>query len=361
MTNDRYDPISLSSELESTKVQLSRAEHEREHLAKLLSEGDSQSRLTAVNQRIEGLEENLLRRLSATESLIKEFLKRIPKTNLQETGAARGPNVGTKRLEEHARIVAQFRDRVRAVTPPGAVVLVVGKGDEDLIALDSRSGRHFPQSAKGGYAGYHPAGDSEAIMHLEALRSGGAQFVAFPASSSWWLDHYLEFATYLKSRFTLVANDPQVATIYDLRTPSSPAPGRNPDSSGYPNLVRQMHGVVVSLLPEKSTVAVASRGDDRLLKFPGRTGLHFPQSESGTYAGYYPETDDEAIEMLESTRRIGAEFLVFPTTAFWWLDHYVGLREHLERRYSLVSRQKNVCLIYDLSAKTGERERESNE
>ena len=45
----------------------------------------------------------------------------------------------------------------------------------------------------------------------------------------------------------------------------------------------------------------------------------------------------------------GAQYLVFPETAFWWLDYYGDLKEHLEGRYRLLSASES-CQIYDIRA-----------
>jgi cellulose synthase/poly-beta-1,6-N-acetylglucosamine synthase-like glycosyltransferase len=37
-------------------------------------------------------------------------------------------------------------------------------------------------------------------------------------------------------------------------------------------------------------------------------------------------------------RARGADYLLLPATAFWWLDHYQKFREHLEARYPTVVR-----------------------
>jgi hypothetical protein len=102
--------------------------------------------------------------------------------------------------------------------------------------------------------------------------------------------------------------------------------------------------------PAKATVLVVSKGDERLLSLGGRTAWHFPQSEDGLYAGYYPGDSVEAIAHLEALRARGAEFIVFPQSASWWLDHYAGFREHLQSRYSVVARRAGTCLIFDLRA-----------
>jgi transposase-like protein len=101
-------------------------------------------------------------------------------------------------------------------------------------------------------------------------------------------------------------------------------------------------------LPRDGKVLVVSRGDPQLLDLGGRDAQHFPQTEAGLYAGYYPETSAEAIQHLEELRSRGARFLIFPSTSFWWLDHYEDFRRHLESRCGLIARSEDSCAIFDL-------------
>jgi len=52
---------------------------------------------------------------------------------------------------------------------------------------------------------------------------------------------------------------------------------------------------------------------------------------------------------VEAVRAAGAEFLVFPATSFWWLDHYGRLAEHLAGRYQPLPMGEDICKIYALS------------
>jgi hypothetical protein len=112
----------------------------------------------------------------------------------------------------------------------------------------------------------------------------------------------------------------------------------------------RMQVEVQRVIPAEATVLVVSRGDDELLSLGGRTAWHFPRSEDGTYAGYYPAGSADAIAHLELLRSQGAEFLVFPQAAFWWLDHYDAFRAHLESQYRAVACSAHACLIFDLRA-----------
>ena len=115
----------------------------------------------------------------------------------------------------------------------------------------------------------------------------------------------------------------------------------------YEVLLGEIHSVVSSAVPPGANVLVASRGDERLATLEGRHGWHFPQDDDGVYAGHYPADSETAIAQLESLRAKGAEYLVFPVTSLWWLDHYRGLARHLDTHCSLV-RGGEPCSIYAL-------------
>jgi glycosyltransferase involved in cell wall biosynthesis len=119
----------------------------------------------------------------------------------------------------------------------------------------------------------------------------------------------------------------------------------------YDLLVDDIHGVLDACLPRGARVLIASRGDERLAALDGRHGWHFPQDDHGVYAGYYPADSDDAIAQLESLRGRGADYLVFPATSFWWLQHYKGLTRYLDEQCHLV-RDGEPCTIYALRAPT---------
>ena len=48
--------------------------------------------------------------------------------------------------------------------------------------------------------GRHPGSSDEAIAQLDAVRATGVDHLLVPATSSWWLDHYVGFAAYLHAR-----------------------------------------------------------------------------------------------------------------------------------------------------------------
>ncbi|HEY2146396.1 MAG TPA: hypothetical protein VGH32_00570, partial [Pirellulales bacterium] len=111
---------------------------------------------------------------------------------------------------------ARLRLAVETALPTAATVLVVSKGDEELLDLNGRSGRHFPQSEDGGYSGFNPASDQDAIDHLESLRGRGAEFLLVPESASWWLDHYRDFGRHLIERYSIAVREEGAGTVFSL-------------------------------------------------------------------------------------------------------------------------------------------------
>ena len=71
--------------------------------------------------------------------------------------------------------------------------------------------------------------------------------------------------------------------------------------------------------------------------------------EDGTYAGHHPADSAEAIAHLEALRAKGAEYIVFPQTALWWLDYYDALRELLFGGAAETKGAAGGCLLADLA------------
>jgi hypothetical protein len=117
---------------------------------------------------------------------------------------------------------------------------------------------------------------------------------------------------------------------------------------GYRELIEQVHDVVSAHVRPGSVVLFVSRGDEALVRLDGYRAWHFPRDESGIYAGHYPASSVEAIAHLRRLYAKGAQYLVFPWTARWWLDHYTELATHLETAHRSVVVHEGVCVIYEL-------------
>ena len=116
----------------------------------------------------------------------------------------------------------------------------------------------------------------------------------------------------------------------------------------YQALLLRIAGVIRDTLPADARILAISRGDTTLLDMDGRDVQHFPQNEHGVYAGYHPADSTAAITHLESLRAKGADYLLIPATAFWWLNHYKPFRRHLDHRYRVVARIDETCIVYSL-------------
>jgi GT2 family glycosyltransferase len=119
-------------------------------------------------------------------------------------------------------------------------------------------------------------------------------------------------------------------------------------SPEYLALRERIKHLVLRELPSDATVVIVSKGDDDLLRLDGRRGWHFPQQPDGSYAGHYPADSREAIAALEALQAKGAQYLLIPGPSFWWLDHYPGLRRHLEDRCRMVASHDDTCVVFEL-------------
>jgi hypothetical protein len=116
----------------------------------------------------------------------------------------------------------------------------------------------------------------------------------------------------------------------------------------YEQTIGRIRRIVRDALPPEANVLVVSRGDDELLKLNGCNTRHFPEGENGLYVGHHPRDSAEAIAHLEAARERGGEFLLFPKTCLWWLEHYEGLQDYLEQQYQTVFWRDDTCVIFAL-------------
>jgi GT2 family glycosyltransferase len=135
--------------------------------------------------------------------------------SLQQRLAVPTDGLGYRHLVE--KVSAAVEEHV----PAGERVLVISRGDRDLLDLGEVEAAHFPQDPEGSYLGHHPQDSEAALAHLEELREQGAGFLVVPTTASWWLDHYEGFAEHLRGRCT--ATELSYCTIYRLAPLAAPA------------------------------------------------------------------------------------------------------------------------------------------
>lgn len=91
-------------------------------------------------------------------------------------------------------------------------------------------------------------------------------------------------------------------------------------------LLRDLEEVVPAgpfILVDDNTVRLDGPLRERRIPFMEKDGEYWGQ----------PEDDAAALREFERLRGFGATSLVFTWSSRWWLEHYRGLREHLQRHY----------------------------
>jgi len=111
-------------------------------------------------------------------------------------------------------------------------------------------------------------------------------------------------------------------------------------------MLHQVARTVRRVIPEDARLAVVDKCDPTVLHLTRRRGWHFPDPR--LMPDGYPADSAGAIEHLEQLRARGAAYLVLPSGAFWWLEHYQQFGRHLEGRYRKRWADER-CAIYDLS------------
>ena len=97
-------------------------------------------------------------------------------------------------------LVRRVLTAVAQAVPTTATVLVVSRGDPDLLELGDRQARHFPGDDRGRWAGFHPADSAAALAHLREQQRAGATHLVLPSTALWWLDHYPAFGRHLEAQ-----------------------------------------------------------------------------------------------------------------------------------------------------------------
>lgn len=208
-----------------TEVEATRARLNAEAVSAKEALKPLQTRITALEAENTKVKEDLKARNAAGQQQLAR-LEALQTARLREREREQSDLLSKVEADWKRKLTNErIREVVRLSLPPAARVLVVSKGDDDLLRLDGRCGMHFPQTEGGVYAGYHPADSAEAIKHLEVLKPQ-AEFLLIPASSFWWLDYYADFRRYLESHYQLVVYSQASCVIFALGgKPSEPLSG----------------------------------------------------------------------------------------------------------------------------------------
>jgi N-acetylglucosamine malate deacetylase 1 len=113
---------------------------------------------------------------------------------------------------------------------------------------------------------------------------------------------------------------------------------------GWHRLYAATQEIIKVVPPEASFVLVDDGRLEASALFAPRRCMPFLEKD-GRYWGKPPD-DATAIRELERLRGIGASFIVFVSSTFWWLDYYSGLYEYLQQ-FSCI-RQDERIVVFDL-------------
>jgi len=175
-----------------------------------------------------------------------------------------------RRSTQYQELVSRVQHTIDATLPHDSAVLVVSKGDDDLLTLAGRTASHFPATTDGLYAGHHPRDSAEAIKYIEKKREEGSQYLVIPASMFWWLEYYPEFAAHL-ARYYPYSEHEDVCLIYQLiNTPVSGS--RHPPLPVFEceTRARLTNKLVTVIFPVRGNAGEIHRVVESLLRF----GIH---------------------------------------------------------------------------------------
>jgi GT2 family glycosyltransferase len=212
--------------------------------------------------------------------------------------------------EGYVQLKRRIAETLDQIVPLRATVAVVSKGDEDLIRRNGRRLWHFPQTELQKYAGHHPADSAAAIAHLEHVRSKGAQFILFPATARWWLDHYTQLAEYLAGRYRQIFARDDVGVIFDLRRARAFVPDWKADLD---NAIEEFQG----RYGRQPAILDCDSGLDLARSLPHGSVFRPPE---GLALPYLDSTIDVVVcaaetPRFEEARRVASALLLLPTVA----------------------------------------------
>jgi glycosyltransferase involved in cell wall biosynthesis len=216
----------------------------------------------------------------------------------------------------------QIADRILGIVeanlPPDSSIAVVTSGKNELLKLGDRRAWHFPQ-----------ADASEPGRLFQQGAEGSADVPWIEAGMRY------EFRLFGGPKYSK-----QLAAI-SVTGLAGAEPGVNmgPVPSGQLYLLASPNPVPAPNRFGRTTISW-NTGDGSI----GRIYL----SQGGAYDSSSLWASSDAISRLEAIRARGAQYLLLPATAFWWLDRYQKFREHLEAHCPVVVRDEDTCVIFDL-------------
>jgi glycosyltransferase involved in cell wall biosynthesis len=102
---------------------------------------------------------------------------------------------------------------------------------------------------------------------------------------------------------------------------------------------------ITALIPPEDDFILVDDGNWGMELHAGRRPIRFLERD-GQYWGAPPD-DETAVRELERLRHAGAVFIVFAWPAFWWLDYYSELHDHLRSQFRCAL-ENDRLVVFDL-------------
>jgi GT2 family glycosyltransferase len=158
--------------------------------------------------------DHVLQRAAELELEILDLQRELAETSGSHPD---GEGFSVSEYLEYRGLVDELRTTVDRSVPGAASVIVVSRGDEQLMRLAGRRAWHLPQTRDGTYLGHHPSDSADAIAQLERLRARGGEYLVVPRPSLWWLEHYSAFARHVERLYRAVVRDDRICHIFQLQ------------------------------------------------------------------------------------------------------------------------------------------------
>lgn len=131
-----------------------------------------------------------------------------------------------------------------------------------------------------------------------------------------------------------------------MGTAVDPDTWKGPDTPyGWMTSMLSLAGEIEDLVPAGGSFILVDEDQLGVEFFPGWRAIPFLEKD-GRYWGI-PSDERVAMEELERLRGDGADFIVFVSSCFWWLEHYAGLHRHLRSHYRRV-KSNDRLQVFDL-------------
>lgn len=154
-------------------------------------------------------------RLLAEDAALRSRADQLEAALREEQGRRHKLEAAARQEYEHLK--PRLFDLIDDSVPRGGRVWIVSRGDDSLLRRNGRRTEHFPQTPAGLWAGSYPADDAEAIAQVEALRAKGGGYLVFPATATWWLDHYRRLRAHLQTRYRTIIEQDGTGVIFEVR------------------------------------------------------------------------------------------------------------------------------------------------